>query len=427
MKIGIIGAGFAGLTTAYELTKRGHEVTLYEKDAVVGGLSSGFKDERWEWALERFYHHWFASDADVIGLMAELGLKDKLFFPRPTTSIWYKGKAYPFDNYLRAALFPYLSLVDKIRAAPVAIYLRLTRNWRPLERVTAHEWLTRWLGQRGYQVLFEPLLVGKMGDYYREVNMAWMWARLYKRSPSLGYFVGGFQALADALLERVRAQGGTVHLNAPVREIRPTAEGGLWLRTAEDETVFDRVVSTISPWAMIQLAPDLPASYQAQLRELRSLGALTLILALDRPLTQGHYWINLPKAEFPFLALVEHTNYIDPVHYGDDHLVYLGDYPPPEHEYFHLSEEELLERFLPHLPRFNPDFDPAWVRQSWLFREEYAQPVPLPNQSQRIPDLRTPIPGLFWASMSQVYPWDRGTNYAVELGRTVSAMLQEGA
>jgi protoporphyrinogen oxidase len=427
MKIGIIGAGFAGLTAAYELTQRGHEVILYEKDAVVGGLASGFKDARWEWPLERFYHHWFASDVDVIGLMAELGLKDKLFFPRPTTSIWYKGKAYPFDNYLRAALFPYLSLVDKIRAAPVAIYLRLTRNWRPLERVTAHEWLTRWLGQRGYQVLFEPLLVGKMGDYYREVNMAWMWARLYKRSPSLGYFVGGFQALADALLERVRAQGGTVHLNAPVREIRPTAEGGLRLRMAEDGAVFDRVVSTISPWAMIQLTPDLPASYQAQLRELRSLGALTLILALDRPLTQGHYWINLPKAEFPFLALVEHTNYIDPVHYGDDHLVYLGDYPPPEHEYFHLSAEELLERFLPHLPRFNPEFDPAWVRQSWLFREEYAQPVPLPNQSQRIPDLRTPIPGLFWASMSQVYPWDRGTNYAVELGRTVSAMLQEGA
>jgi protoporphyrinogen oxidase len=427
MKIGIIGAGFAGLTAAYELTKGGHKVVLYEKDAVVGGLSSGFKDERWEWTLERFYHHWFASDADVIGLMAELGLKDKLFFPRPTTSIWYKGKAYPFDNYLRAALFPHLSLVDKIRAAPVAIYLRLTRNWRPLERVTAHEWLTRWLGQRGYQVLFEPLLVGKMGDYYREVNMAWMWARLYKRSPSLGYFVGGFQALADALLERVRAQGGTVYLNAPVREIRPTAEGGLRLRTAEDEAVFDRVVSTISPRAMIQLTPDLPASYQAQLRELCSLGALTLILALDRPLTQGHYWINLPKAEFPFLALVEHTNYIDPAHYGDDHLVYLGDYPPPEHEYFHLSKEELLERFLPHLPRFNPDFDPAWVRQSWLFREGYAQPVPLPNQSQRIPDLRTPIPGLFWASMSQVYPWDRGTNYAVELGRTVSAMLQEGA
>ena len=107
MKIGIIGAGFAGLTAAYELTKRGHEVNLYDKDAVVGGLASGFKDERWDWSPERFYHHWFASDAEVIGLIAELGLRDKLFFPRPTTSIWHKDKAYPFDNYLRAVLFPH--------------------------------------------------------------------------------------------------------------------------------------------------------------------------------------------------------------------------------------------------------------------------------------------------------------------------------
>jgi protoporphyrinogen oxidase len=427
LKVGIIGAGYAGLTAAYELTKGGHEVNLYEKDAVVGGLSSGFKDERWEWPLERFYHHWFASDTEVIGLIAELGLRDKLFFPRPITSIWYDGKAYPFDNYLRAALFPHLSLMDKIRAAPVALYLRFTRNWRPLEKVTAHEWLTRWLGRRGYQILFEPLLVGKMGEYYQEVNMAWMWARLYKRSPALGYFAGGFQALADALLERVRAQGGTVHLNTPVHEIRPPDGGRFCLRTAAGEAVFDRVIVTASPRTMLRLAPDLPASYQTQLQKLRSLGALTLILALDRPLTQGHYWINLPKAEFPFLALVEHTNYIDPAHYGGDHLVYLGDYPPPEHEYFHLSKEELLDRFLPHLSRFNPDFKPGWVRQSRLFREEYAQPVPLLNHSQKIPDLRTSIPGLFWASMSQVYPWDRGTNYAVELGRAVSTTLHEDA
>jgi protoporphyrinogen oxidase len=178
---------------------------------------------------------------------------------------------------------------------------------------------------------------------------------------------------------------------------------------------------------MLQLVPDLPPGYQAQLRELRSLGALALILALDRPLTQGHYWINLPKAEFPFLGLVEHTNYIDPAHYGGDHLIYLGDYPPLGHEYFQLSKADLLERFLPHLSRFNPDFSPGWVRQSWLFREEYAQPVPMLNHSQKIPDLRTPIPGLYWVSMSQVYPWDRGTNYAVELGRTVGSALPKEA
>jgi len=442
LKIGIIGAGFAGLTAAYDLTKSGHEVTLYEKEAVVGGLASGFKAPHWEWPLERFYHHWFASDTEVLGLIEELGLKDRLFFPRPTTSVYYQGRLYSLDSpvpslrliplsplhrAIRVLQFTPLPLIDRLRAGLAGVYLLLTRNWKSLERHTAHQWALRWMGRRAYQVLWEPLLTGKMGEYYQEVNMAWFWARLYKRSASLGYFRGGFQALADALLERVRAQGGTVHLNAPVHEIRPTAGGRFTLRAAEGEAVFDRVVATVSPQAMLRLAPDLPAGYQAQLRELRSLGALALILAMDRPLTQGHYWINLPKAEFPFLALVEHTNYIDPAHYGGDHLVYLGDYPPPEHEYFHLSKEELLERFLPYLSRFNPDLSPSWVRQSWLFREEYAQPVPLLNHSPKIPALQTPIPGLLWASMSQVYPWDRGTNYAVELARTVSTALREGA
>jgi protoporphyrinogen oxidase len=90
-----------------------------------------------------------------------------------------------------------------------------------------------------------------------------------------------------------------------------------------------------------------------------------------------------------------------------------------------LTKEELLERFLPSLPRFNPKFSPDWVRKSWLFRTQYAQPVPELNHSQNIPAIRTPIPGIFFASMSQVYPWDRGTNFAVEIGRKAAKMMIE--
>jgi protoporphyrinogen oxidase len=165
----------------------------------------------------------------------------------------------------------------------------------------------------------------------------------------------------------------------------------------------------------------LPGDYLEGLKKLKSMGAVVLILALKRRLTDGHYWINLPKGEgFPFLGLVEHTNFVEPEHYGGDHLVYCGDYLNPDHEYFSLSQTELLARFLPALARFNPDFKPDWVRASWLFREKYAQPVPPVNHSYNIPDLATPIPGLYWASMSQVYPWDRGTNYAVEIGQEVA-------
>jgi protoporphyrinogen oxidase len=429
LNIAIVGAGVAGLTAAYELTKDQHHVVIFEAADKPGGLASGFRDEHWAWSLERFYHHWFASDDAIINLIQEIGEADKLFFRRPITSIWHKGKAYPFDSYLRAALFPYLSLIDKARSGPVAIYLRLTRNWRSLEKHTAHEWLTHWLGQRVYQILWEPLLVGKFGDYYQEVNMAWMWARLHKRTPRLGYFAGGFQAFADALTDRARKGGADVRFNTAIYGIEADPEGGLTVRTPAGDEAFDRVIATVSPGLLARLTPALPSEYLEGLKKLKSMGAVVLILALKHRLTDGHYWINLPKGEgFPFLALVEHTNYVDPEHYGGDHVVYCGDYLKPDHEYFDLSQEALLERFLPALSRFNPDFKPDWVRKSWLFREKYAQPVPPVNHSHNIPDLATPIPGLFWASMSQVYPWDRGTNYAVEIGQEVArrAVWEQG-
>jgi protoporphyrinogen oxidase len=180
----------------------------------------------------------------------------------------------------------------------------------------------------------------------------------------------------------------------------------------------------VSPQLLARLVPALPDDYLASLKKLKSMGAVVVILALNHSLTEGHYWINLPKDEnLPFLALVEHTNYIDRRHYGNDHIVYCGDYLPPEHEYFTLSKDELLARFLPVLARFNPNFDESWVKESWLFRAKYAQPVPPVNHSANIPPLQTPIPGLYWASMSQVYPWDRGTNYAVEIGRRAARLM----
>jgi len=199
------------------------------------------------------------------------------------------------------------------------------------------------------------------------------------------------------------------------------------VHTATGEDDCERVIVTAGPSAALALLPDLPEPYAAQLRRLRSLAAQTLILALDRPLTQGAYWVNLPKSVFPFLALVEHTNYVDRQHYGGDCLVYLGDYLPETHPSFLMDKEALLASYLPHVRRVNPSFDPSWVRNSWLFREREAQPFTPLNHSRSIPSLQTGLPGLYLASMSQVYPWDRGTNYAVELGQEVAELAMRGA
>jgi len=437
MKIAIIGAGVAGLSAAYDLAGAGHNVTIFEAAAATGGLAGGFKSERWAWHLEYFYHHWFESDDDILDLIKEIGAGDKVFFPRPITSLYVNGKIYPFDSPTRMLFFPKLPLLPKLRFGLVGLYLRLTKNWQALEKETAHHWLVRTMGETAYKILWEPLLIGKFGDYYQEVNMAWLWARIHKRSYRLGYFEGGFQAFVDALTQKVQERGAQLRLNTATTAITRQADGCFQVQFAPSLSpftggagggteTFDRVLLTVSPQLLTQMVPTLPDAYLASLKELKSMGAVVMILALKQQLTDQHYWINLPKGEeFPFLALVEHTNFIDRRHYGGDHIIYCGDYLPPDHEYFTLSKEELLAHFLPSLTRFNPDFDPGWVRESWLFRAKYAQPIPPVNHSTNIPPLETPLPGLYWASMSQVYPWDRGTNYAVEIGRRVARLILE--
>ncbi len=426
-RIAIIGAGFGGLAAAYDLSRAGNKVTVFESGSQAGGLASGIREPHWSWSVEKFYHHWFATDRHILGLIDELGWSDKVLFPRPYTVMYYQGKFYPFDSILKALVFPGLGWgVNKARFGLVGLFLRLTSNWRSLEKHTVDAWMRRWAGDRVYEMMWEPLLVGKFGqEYARQVNMAWMWARLKARTTRLGTYQGGFQAFADQFALHLKENGVDIQLSMPVESISPAVDGRLVLQTPAGPQDFDQVLVTTSPELMARLAPDLPAGYLKGLLDLKSMGAVVMVLALSHRLSeQGYYWYNLPKsAGYPFLALVEHTNFLAPANFGGDHIVYMGDYLEPEHEYFQLSQEELLERFMTALPRFNAAFRPDWVRKSWLFRTRYAQPVPLVNHSRNIPGIATPVPGLFFASMSQVYPWDRGTNFAVQIGRGAAQLM----
>jgi protoporphyrinogen oxidase len=429
MKIAIIGAGFGGMAAAWDLRRAGHEVTIYEATDYVGGLASGFKEPGWDWSVEKFYHHWFASDKHMLGLIKELGWEEKVLFPRPFTVMYHEGKFYPFDSIIKALLFPGLGFgINKIRFGLVGLYLRLTNNWKPLEKFTVDEWMRKWAGKKVYEMMWEPLVIGKFGErYYKQVNMTWMWARLKARTTRLGTFEGGFQNFANLFADKLREMGVEIRLQTPVTRIwREQTEGPISVESERVER-YDKVLVTLSPEAMTRLVPSLPEEYLHGLRNMKSMGAVVMTLALKHQLSdERYYWYNLPKsAGYPFLALVEHTNYVGADKFGGDHIVYMGDYLEPEHEFFRLSQEELLERFLPALKKFNPKFERDWVRKAWLFRTAYAQPVPLVNHSRNIPAIETLVEGVYFASMSQVYPWDRGTNFAVEIGRRAARLMTE--
>jgi len=434
-RVAIIGGGVAGLTAAYDLTRpdlpQRFSVTILEGAPYLGGLAAGFKGRpTWEWPLEHFYHHLFLSDRAMLDLIDEIGFAQALKSYRPNTAIHTQGKNYLLDSVTRVLRFPLIPFVDRVRMGLVIGYLRYhpARPWRAFDKILADEWLRQKMGSRAYEAVWEFQLQGKFGAHYRQVNLAWFWARVYARTPKLAYFDGGFQSFVDHLSARVRQQGVQIRTAAAVEAIRSRPGGGYDVVTGGQAQPFDCVLSTTSPEGMQRLAPDLPATYLGQLGRLNSMGAVVLTVALDRKLTEEMYWISLPKREgIPFLALVEHTNMIDPVHYAGDHLLYLGDYLPPDHRYFDLTAEELLDEFAPHLVKFNPNFRREWVTGAWVHRAKYAQPVPPAGYLAMIPAVRTPLPGLYFASMSQVYPWDRGTNFAVELGRNVAALMASDA
>jgi len=427
--IAILGAGIGGMAAAYDLVRSGNQVTIYEAAEAAGGLASGFKEPHWDWSLEKYYHHWFTSDRHILGLINELGWRENVIFKRPYTVVYWEGKFYPFDSIfsnIPAFILRRFPLPDAIRYGLFGAYLRFTPWWKPLEKVTASEWTRSRFGKRVYELQWKPLLVSKFGERYAEqVNMAWLWARLTARSTRLGTFAGGFQAFADRLAGHLTHMGVRIHFSTPISRLEPQTQGLLTLTTPKGPVQYDQCLSTTSPALLARLAPTLPPEYLNGLLNLKSMGAVVMVLALKQQLSeQGYYWYNLPKAAgFPFLALVEHTNFLSPEHYGGDHLVYAGDYLETDHEYFDLSQDELLERFLPAFPRINASFKPDWIRKTWLSRTPYAQPVPFVNHSHNIPAIQTPISGLYFASMSQVYPWDRGTNFAVEIGRRAARIM----
>ncbi len=428
MKIGIVGAGICGLTAAWNLSKAGYEVTIYERDLQPGGLASGFRQPEWDYSVEKFYHHFFTSDKSLLALVKDLGMEDLISIKRPKSVMFHRGKFYPFDSIPAAILYPGLGYgINKIRFGFVGLYLRLFNRWQTLEKYTAKEWMIKYAGESVYRTMWEPMMVGKFGERYADqVNMAWLWARLYSRTTQLGTFRGGFQHFFDLFQERLEKEGVTFRFGAQVNNIAQNQTGG-WRITADGEgTDFDKVLVTTSPQSLPKIAPEIGEHFLEKLKELKSLGAVVLVLSLKRPVSpDGYYWYNLPKDQgFPFLALVEHTNFVSSEYFNGETIIYAGDYLEPGHENFSLSKEALVQKLIPGLQRINPEFQEDWILESWKFSTPYAQPIPFVNHSQNIPPFTGPLPGFYFASMSQVYPWDRGTNYSVELANRVSSVIQ---
>jgi protoporphyrinogen oxidase len=114
---------------------------------------------------------------------------------------------------------------------------------------------------------------------------------------------------------------------------------------------------------------------------------------------------------------------LPPADYGGLHLVYFGNYLPMDHPLFGQSDQEVVDSYVTAVRRIRPEFDPSWIKQHWVFRAPFAQPIVTTEYLDTLPPHRTPLPGVFLANMAHVYPQDRGQNYSLRLGERMARMM----
>lgn len=430
LRVGVIGGGIAGLTAAYRLAARGHDVYLWEQGPRLGGQAAAFPVLGT--ALEYFYHHLFMSDRDIAALMEELGIGDDLLWLNSRVGFYAGGKIYPLSgafDLLRLGAVPFR---DRIRIGLTTLYLQKTTDWARFEKVTAADWLQRAVGKRAFDAVWGAQLRAKFGPRFDQVAMVWFWNKIFLRTQSrksllakeeLGYIRGSFNVLIDRLEEAIKERGGVVH--AGVGTERLEQRGHEWLVRTTDggEYTCDAIVATVPSPILARLFPELPESYKAKLTGAVYQAAVTVLLQSKYSLSDI-YWLNIADTSLPFTAIIEHTNFIGPEHYQGKHLIYVSKYVEQTHPYMTKDNEELLDEYTPYLQRINPNYRRDWVERFWVFRERAAQPIIPLNYSERIPDHRTPLPGLYLANTAQIYPEDRGTNYSVRIGETIADIVE---
>ena len=427
MRIGIIGCGITGLTAAYELSRKGYEIELFEEAEAVGGIAGAIKFDGAY--LEKYYHHFFKSDKHIISLLEELGLEKKLLWLTSGMGYYAGNMTYAFGTPESLLKFKPLPMLDKFRFGMSVLRLMSTKDWQPLERVTAKEWLIRNAGRKAFERVWKPLLVTKFGEQYDKISMAWMWGKIRLRGTSkengkevLGYINGSTRLLFERLTEELEGNGARINLNCKVLSIKKD-EQGFMLETQQGNQSFDRVIAALPLPVFGELAEDLlPKDYIEKTHAIVYTSVVCMVLMLNRSFSP-FYWLNIGDEDIPFGGLIEHTNLLDKSIYNDKNILYISNYLYKESKLYAMSNEELLRSYIPHLKKINPEFDESWVLEAYTFRDEYAQPVIKCGYSGLKPEFETPVKGLYTAGMSNIYPEDRGMNYAVRDGKKVAAIV----
>lgn len=429
-RICIVGAGLTGLTAAYRLACAGYSVLVLESMLESGGLLSSFKLGNEQ--IEYIYHHAFTSDDYLTGLCRELGLEDQLFWYSVGEAIYAGSRLYSFSTPLDLLRFREIPFIQRFRTGLAILRAGKLQEWKVLEELTASDWLRQAGGEKAFSRLWQPLLRSKFDNDANEISAVWIWNKFKLRGSSrsgaarrsrLGYMKGGFATLTRSLEKAITGMGGEIlfgHTAMNIKKILRESKAPVYnISCILDNCTTrilkaDAVITTVScrQFANLSAGLKLPQSYMHKLKNIRYKADLCLIMRLNHSLSP-YYWTTVCE-DMPFVVVVEHTNLTGSAPYGGS-VIYLSRYLDVGDSLWIKSDGEIFRLFSKALAAMYPDFSVASVIDWRLRRTRYAQPVIERGYTADMPGIDTPESGVKLAGMAQIYPEDRGMNYAIRL------------
>jgi protoporphyrinogen oxidase len=421
--IAIIGGGISGIVASMALARTGRfDVTLFEKEDKLGGLSTWFESHNVIW--DKYYHVVLSTDTETIDFISELGLQEKIFWRETKSGFLGQGRLVSMSSALDFLRFPFMSLWQKFRMGIGILYTSKIRNPSRLDKIFAKQWLSTIFGRRVYENIWEPLLRSKLGEAREKTSALFIWAtihRLYgtrqgkEKKEKMGHVHGGYHAIIKAAAKKLTENNVIVHDSETVLALNVDAKP-YSLVTSKSRYQFDQVLFTVDCPTILGILNKPQGDYWHNLDHIDYLGIFCVVLFITKQLSP-YYVINLLDKELPFTGIIEATNVVSPTETGNKHIVFLPKYAPSDDPMYSRTDKEIIDLFIDHLKKAFPGLHDEEIVYKGIHKTRYVQPIQTLRYQENIPAFNSPIPDVFIVNTSMIVNSTLNNNTSISLAR----------